>query len=211
MRIVLLGDTHTKHNELTVPDGDVLVHTGDACARGTLEEFAAFLGWFADQPHPHKIFVAGNHERCLELERDDALRLMPSGVTYLQDQAVTIGGRLFYGSPWQPAYGRWAFGLGSETDRAAKWAQIPDQVAVLITHCPPAGILDALTTPTRVSTGCRALGRRVVQLRALELHAFGHIHEGRGILVEEGRTFMNTAQFRGFAAPLEQATVIDLR
>jgi predicted phosphodiesterase len=36
LRIVAVADTHLYHRDLTVPDGDVLVHCGDLCQAGTL-------------------------------------------------------------------------------------------------------------------------------------------------------------------------------
>ena len=34
LRLVFLSDTHFTHSQLTVPDGDVLIHTGDFTHRG---------------------------------------------------------------------------------------------------------------------------------------------------------------------------------
>ena len=103
MRMVCISDTHNRHRELTLPSGDVLIHAGDACLRGTLEEFIAFANWFGAQPHPYKLFVPGNHDFCVE--RDAALcrnLLTKAGARLLIDQAVTINGVKFYGSPWVP-------------------------------------------------------------------------------------------------------------
>ena len=41
MRLIALADTHGYHDELVVPDGDVLVHAGDMTTRGTLDELSA--------------------------------------------------------------------------------------------------------------------------------------------------------------------------
>ena len=34
VRLVLLSDTHGLHREISIPDGDVLVHAGDFCSQG---------------------------------------------------------------------------------------------------------------------------------------------------------------------------------
>ena len=66
MTILHISDTHGKHNQLRdLPLADVLVHSGDFTMAGTEEEAIEFLEWFLNQPHLHKILVAGNHDDCL--------------------------------------------------------------------------------------------------------------------------------------------------
>jgi Icc-related predicted phosphoesterase len=60
---------------------------------------------------------------------------------------------------------------------AEKWALIPADVQVLITHGPPHGILDVVARPRRKHAGCEAMRDRIAELPDLRLHAFGHIHE----------------------------------
>ena len=43
VRIVAMADTHLFHRELSVPDGDVLIHAGDLCRGGHLRELAIAL------------------------------------------------------------------------------------------------------------------------------------------------------------------------
>jgi 3',5'-cyclic AMP phosphodiesterase CpdA len=61
MRIVCISDTHHRYAELRLLPGDVLVYAGDYSMRGHVTETDAFLTWFADQPHRHKVVIAGNH------------------------------------------------------------------------------------------------------------------------------------------------------
>jgi hypothetical protein len=59
--------------------------------------------------------------------------------------------------------------------------------------------------------GCAALRSRVRELKHLKLHAFGHIHEGRGAHEEDGVRFVNAASLDGRYALCKQPyTVIDL-
>lgn len=74
VKIVHISDTHWMHEKLVVPDGDVLVHSGDfvkssperLLARQSDEQFDDDLlqikEYFASLPHRYKIFIAGNHE-----------------------------------------------------------------------------------------------------------------------------------------------------
>ena len=66
VRFVCLSDTHMQHRKMTVPSGDVLVHTGDFSNHGSLEEVREFAAWFAAQPHPLKLVVPGNHDMIMD-------------------------------------------------------------------------------------------------------------------------------------------------
>lgn len=39
MRIVCISDTHNYHNEISIPDGDLLIHAGDATIQGTITDY----------------------------------------------------------------------------------------------------------------------------------------------------------------------------
>lgn len=54
---------------------------------------------------------------------------------------------------------------------------IPDDVDILITHCPPYGILDQIATD---SVGDIDLRRALEERIKPRLHVFGHIHEHGG-------------------------------
>lgn len=187
LRIVAMADTHSYHDDLDVPDGDVLIHAGDLTRSGSLEELEAAHAFLARQPHPHKLVVAGNHERCLE-DQPDAARRILTDVTYLQDEAVSIGGVSFYGSPWQPAFHSWAFNVERGPELAQRWALIPQNTDVLVTHAPPIGIGDRIAEDHRA--GCADLLHRVLTVQP-KLHLFGHIHTDRGRWNLAGVTFAN--------------------
>ncbi len=202
MRIVAVADTHLFHDELVVPDGDVLVHAGDMCRGGDLDELREAAAWLARLPHRRKVVVAGNHDRAFERE-PAAARALLAGMLYLEDDACTIDGLRFYGSPWQPAYNDWAFNLPRGGALAAVWARIPDRVDVLITHGPPAGIGDR--GPVGGRQGCADLRARVAVVRP-RLHLFGHIHQDGGLWHHAGVVLANVTTWECERAP----TVIDI-
>lgn len=189
MRIVCISDTHDLHPVLKVPDGDVLVHAGDATAHGTEAQVREFCEWFSSQPHPHKIFIAGNHDWLFETEPEKARR-MTKGFTYLEDSAVEIDGLSFYGSPWTIRYYEWAFMLERGVELAVKWNSIPDRTDVLITHSPPQGILDR--NGRGESAGCGDLLKRVRQVMP-KVHIFGHMHPSNGTEIIGETVFINAA------------------
>ena len=175
-RIVLISDTHGYHGSVKIPEGDVLIHAGDFSMRGALMDLRDFCSWFASQPHAHKIFIAGNHDWCFERQNAES-RALVRDVTYLQDSGVTCCGLKVYGSPWQPWFMDWAFNVERGEKIAAIWARIPVDTDILVTHGPPARVLDAVAAGPEV--GCEDLLQRVENIQP-KLHVFGHIHEGYG-------------------------------
>lgn len=197
MRVVCISDTHLKHNALTLPAGDVLVHAGDATTRGNLGELALFAAWFERQPHQYKLFVPGNHDVNLEHSKSPAWQLFDfqSGITVLMDSMVTLGGVRFYGAPWTPRHGKgnWAFHYDRDSDEAYDhWARIPDNLDVLITHGPPQGHGDFVLRNPKDEAGCNVLLEAVERTRP-RFHVFGHLHEGYGQYDGDPTTFINAA------------------
>jgi Icc-related predicted phosphoesterase len=192
MRIVCVSDTHGYHELTHVPDGDVLVHAGDVCRHGDLEDVEEFNRWLGRLPHPHKVVICGNHDWCFQGTPAEA-RARITNATYLEDSGGEIEGLRFYGSPWTPLFCDWAFML-SEEELAAKWAAIPHGIDVLITHGPPHGVLDF--TNRKEHAGSRTLFDRVFEVKP-RLHVFGHIHEAAGRAEIEGVTFVNASTRMG--------------
>lgn len=202
MRIVAVADTHTFQADLDVPDGDVFVHAGDMLRGGRLEELVDVAAWIVGLPHRHKVVVAGNHDWCFDRERAAALAMLP-GVHYLCDAGVEIEGVRFWGSPWQPAYNDWAFNLPRGEALAERWALIPKDTQVLVTHGPPRGYGDR--GPVAGRQGCTDLRHRVAEV-APQLHLFGHIHQDGGAWREHGTLFANVTTWESERGP----TVLDL-
>jgi len=189
--IVCVSDTHGRHEEVAIPDGDVLVHAGDLTREGWLEEVAQFDSWLASLPHKHKVVVCGNHDWCFQETPGQARALLRHAV-YLQDEAAVVAGLRFYGSPWQPWFLDWAFNLPRGSELAAKWAMIPEDTEVLVTHGPPAGVLDLTKRGER--PGCADLLDRVRAVRP-RLHVFGHIHEAAGVIRDGETLFVNASAY----------------
>lgn len=176
MKLVLISDTHGLHDHLDVPDGDVLLHAGDCSRSGKFEQIEDFNRFLGEQPHPHKIIIAGNHDFGFE-KRPAEARALVTNATYLEDEAITINGVKIYGTPWQPEFHNWAFNLPRGAALKEKWDLIPADTDVLITHGPPKNIGDRTFMGKRV--GCEELAVRVKELQP-KIHLFGHIHEDAG-------------------------------
>lgn len=206
MRIVMISDTHGHHQQMEVPYGDVLLHAGDVTSRGKVAELPSINAWFAQLPHRHKLLVPGNHDFCFE-QQPERVREIMSAVNLLIDQSAEIDGLRFYGSPYQPKFHNMAFNLPRGEPLAAKWALIPTDTDVLITHTPPYGILDR--TLLRWQVGCREL-RAVVDHIRPKLHLFGHIHEAYGSTEQNDTHFVNASICTFRMWPINRPFYIDL-
>ncbi|KAF8893323.1 Metallo-dependent phosphatase-like protein [Infundibulicybe gibba] len=177
IRLVCISDTHNHLlPESSIPLGDILIHAGDLTQSGTVRELCATLDWLRSLPHPHKVLIAGNHDRALA-DRGALAELDFRGLTYLCDDSVelSIRGRNLkvYGSPWTPKHGNFAFQYPRDQG-AALWASLPTGIDVLVTHGPPRGHLD------HTGYGCDALLDALWCVKPAVMIC-GHIHAGRGM------------------------------
>ena len=205
-RLVVLSDTHGFHDRLDVPPGDVVVHAGDFCTAGSEAEAASFATFFRALPHRHKVVIAGNHDRCLERQPELAEKLF-RGCHYLLDSGVDLEGLRFWGAPWQPQFFDWSFNLPRGEPLRNKWALIPVEVDVLVTHGPPFGVLDRVTGGDQ--QGCEELAMAVDRARP-RLHLFGHIHEGHGWERRGATLHVNASVCTAGYVPDNPVSVIDL-
>jgi len=214
VRFVCISDTHCRHGDLArlLPEGDVLLHAGDFTSSGDLDELRCFGSWLGSLPYAHKLVIAGNHDTTLHEEyylaagrwrfharaplepalcRAALLEACGDSVTYLEDEAVVVQGVRVYGSPWQPEFSNWAFGLPRGPALAHKWAAIPDDTDVLLTHGPPLGRGDRCSGGNRA--GCADLLGAVQGRVRPQFCVFGHIHEGYGVTFDGVTHFVNAA------------------
>mmetsp|Transcript_25727 Transcript_25727/g.45149 ORF Transcript_25727/g.45149 Transcript_25727/m.45149 type:complete len:249 (-) Transcript_25727:36-782(-) len=224
IRFVVISDTHGKTSKLTVPPGDILLHCGDFCRKGgSLEQVEAFNDFLRLQPHAAKIVIAGNHDFCFDhssffyLKATHGLKAtyMPldpqqtlTSATYLKDSGFVLCGYKIWGSPWVPRFSKTAFSIPADSATLRERRQeIPRDTEILMTHCPPQGVLDL--SRKGVAGGCLRLAERVREVHPL-VHVFGHIHEGYGYLQTRRTLFINAASvtknYRGVNAPF----VVDL-
>ena len=192
MRVLCLSDTHSYHKDLEVPKKGYTcaVHTGDWSNRGSELETDDFLVWFSELPCKHKILVAGNHD-WYAYSHNNHLKTKCAllGITYLQDEEVVINGIKFYGTPWVNKFYDWAF-MKYESDLTKVYNKIPDDTNVLLTHGPALYILDEVP---RGHVGSAALAERIKELKDLEVHMCGHIHESWGDIKTDGYRALNNA------------------
>lgn len=106
LRFVVISDTHSKHDRLHLPPGDVLLHCGDcfqgiAPFRRDTRALKEFFAWLNEQPFAVKIFIGGNHDAILSKRDAERVRAMAAPSLYLCDDSVVLEpvGLRIYGSP----------------------------------------------------------------------------------------------------------------
>ena len=166
MTILHLSDTHSPHRWLVqLPDADLLIHSGDFTMNGSEQEAIDFMNWFCDLSYPHKIFICGNHDACLYGAKIDGL---DKNVHYPCSSGVVIDGARFYAVPMfmeDCASGR----------QIRNYAAMPADSDVLITHCPPYGMLDF---DDGINYGSAKLLTKVKEIKH-NFYLFGHIPKQR--------------------------------
>lgn len=227
MKIVLISDTHNRHNHLTskaafsnkLPDGDLLLHAGDLTGVGAKSEVESVIEWMYKNAKRFThgiVFVAGNHDRSFdpkfgEYEINDEMGEKPkvkpiwlrnilsniksdgSGITYLENESVNIGGLNIWGSPISPWFhgDRWAFNKHRGDDIQEVWNLIPANTDIIVTHTPVAYKCDYIPRDEEYA-GCENLRKTIKQIKPI-LHVGGHIHEGYGMEYDEDTIYANAA------------------
>jgi len=206
IRIVCMSDLHNIDLSYKVPAGDILIVAGDICSVGIEDEIKDFDEFLALQNHSAKLVIAGNHDFVFEdYTPENAKKLLKHGI-YLEDDCVDIYGIKFWGSPWQPSFGGWAFNVQRRHKLAEVWAKIPSDTDVLVTHSPQHGILDAVNGD---HVGCKDLANTLQRVRP-KLHVFGHIHQGYGMTKRNGTIFVNASLRDEEYKLVNQPIVVDL-
>lgn len=202
MKITLISDTHTKHNQVTedLPGGDLLIHAGDLSSMGYQRELQNFFEWYDGiRGYDKKIFIAGNHDWGFQDDpKETALQLKNyKSIEYLQDEAFSLYNMYtdktttIYGSPWQPRFYNWAFNADRGEDIKQYWDKISIDTDILITHGPAYGFLDKVHGRGG-HLGCEELTKAIARIKP-KIHVCGHIHSGNGYVKYNDTHFFNAA------------------
>lgn len=183
IKIWHISDSHCLHADLKVPEVDMVIHSGDfANSRNSAinsNEVMEFLDWFVSLKIKHKVLVAGNHDISIENRMIHPNFILDAGITYLENNSVTIDGLKIWGSPITPSFGKgWAWNIARHKTNLV-WGLIPQDADIIITHGPPRGILDI--NQEMELCGCKSLMRKVKAVSPM-LHLFGHVHNNETVI-----------------------------
>ena len=147
VRFICVSDTHSTSGwDSGIPDGDVLIHSGDLTRSGTAAQLAKVYSEIKALPHKIKLVIAGNHDLGLDplflakhaKDMDDlgmginetnieTIRAIwrseearSAGIIFLEHEAtnITVRDRSFsvFGSPYSPEFFDWAFMYAEDHD-----------------------------------------------------------------------------------------------
>ena len=210
LRLICISDTHCQLDKIKIPNGDILIHSGDFTYNGSLQEVSKELTLFGKFPHKYKICCAGNHDWLFEFHPNIAKQICTdNNIIYLENESVTVEGLKFYGNSHQKWFFDWAFNLpkdGSKTKE--EWNKIPDDTNILILHGPAFGVVDKLVSGHPV--GCPVLLERIKQLKELILFQCGHIHSAYGVSIINNALCINASICTEQYKPINEPLVFDL-
>lgn len=172
--VFAFSDTCGHHRNLKVPENaDVVICAGNAVEdelKG--REYDDFIEWFAGLPAKWKLFIPGTCEMSFSMGQcDEIVRAMSAkGITCLQDAVEDCDGIII--------------GAISGNLKIAD-EDIPTDLDMLVTHCPPYGILDD-------GLGSPDILRFVLKSKPL-YHLFGHVRVTEGQSLRRGQTFYANA------------------
>lgn len=188
LKIGFFSDTHLRENLIFPEDVDLFFHCGDLLNQGSMDELRKAAKYFKTRLEGRSIyFTPGNHdnvfessrkEEALEVLKDAGFKVFIDGGTIISLKGISI---LVYFMPWVPeTVPSHSFNL--EDDLRVKFIdKIPHHIDILITHGPPSGILDS--EEGKYGFGDELLLKKLSVLRSsLKVHAFGHVHQGRGVM-----------------------------
>ncbi len=222
MIIDCIADLHGYYPKLE--GGDLLIVAGDLTKRDTKEDYAEFMKWLDPISFSYKkiMLIAGNHDNLVQ---EHGKSILPTFCNYLYDSGtefeytetaldctLVFDRKLkIWGSPWTAAFPGMnprckAFTVDTEEELAEKWALIPNDTDILITHSPPYAMMDAVydyEAGKIRNCGSKSLHERICKLN-LKLHVFGHIHEGYFERKIGNCTFVNASHVNEHYQPVNK-------
>jgi len=186
LRFVVLSDTHNTHNDFEdLPEGDILLHTGDFTKWGLINELSDFKSYLHRQSNnfKHIVLIPGNHEFFPDMVNSYFYSwihgLDNTKVHYLLDSVITIEGVTIYGSRFKPhSHFNWLYPTGRDCDAKTSFDDVPMDIPIdiVLTHQPP-----------KLSSLDRQFFRRgnqeltkIIMKKDPAVHIFGHNHESFG-------------------------------
>lgn len=206
MKIVSLSDTHTKHRQITIPKGDILIYAGDFEIRDTID-LLEMKKWLEEQPHKHIITIFGNHDFTDQADTNRIRDFFGKRINYLCNDSVEIEGLKIWGSSYSPLFSDWAW---MKPDNYLKeiWDGIPKGTNIVVTHTPCYGILDQVLLKME-SVGSRTLKDKIKEIKPA-IHLCGHIHESAGRYTDEKTNYFNVSVLDDMYQLVNEPTIMEV-
>ena len=214
MIIDCISDLHGYFPKLE--GGDLLIVAGDLTAKDYKDEYIEFARWVCRTTYKKIVVIAGNHDNLMQGQPE--FFCSDEKLTYLCDSGTEFEGLKIWGSPWSLKFEGMnlhcmAF-TGTDDELKEKYALIPEDTDILITHGPQCGIFDVVEHYNKdhaENVGSCSLGERIVELKNLKLHVCGHIHEAYGNFKGiDGVHYVNASYVNEFYKPVNKPVRIIL-
>ena len=205
MKIVALSDTHGKHRQIEIPDGDILIYAGDFEIRNNLDLFE-MSEWLNELPHKRVVAIFGNHD-FTEHSEIKYMKQMFERVNLLFNESIEIDGLKIWGSPYSPFFNNWAW---MQPDNMLKeiWDTIPLETEIIVTHTMPYGILDGVL-PRMESVGSLTLRDAIKRVHPY-IQIGGHLHESFGRYTDGKTDYYNVSVLDEQYQVANHVTVIEV-
>lgn len=211
MKLLTLSDIHGQFRDfdpLSLPEADVVLIGGDITNLGMrrMAEVALAEQWMTALAarYPHILYVLGNHDLGLTnpyFERiGPTIRNIAQRNATIADNTPEGDGLSFVGADLSPCFDlpglaqTWErMTAGADVD-TAYFDALPATTEVVVSHCPPFGLLDEFRQPgSGHHLGSPGL-RRYIEKNQPRLVVCGHIHEGSGEIMLGDTRIINVAR-----------------
>ena len=204
LKFVCTSDTHGKHSNLTVPEGDVFIFSGDMTNSGSDQAIMEFNTYLGTLSHKYKIVIDGNHDFG-----NNAHELLTNAML-LQNNMVEIGHVKIWASSWSYRLSE-SIRRRNQKKNFDVWESVPNGIDILITHIPPYGIRDLTTSGKNI--GSKSLLDAIKRIKP-KYHIFGHAHQCYGIskkkIDNSDIIFINSSAINEFSEILNPPKVFTL-
>ena len=223
LKLVFISDTHNRHKKISLPDGDILFHVGDATGVGDQWEVESFGKWFRNQPHKYKFYTPGNHERSSENQPEDFIKWLGfdsvENCFYIHNQTIEVEGLKIFMSGCTPTFGStWAWNVNRGTDIKKVWDLIEEGTNVVCTHGPCYEILDSVeetywedgeVKAFERHVGCQDLLETIQKINPM-IHTCGHIHGAKGQKMVDKTLFIKASVCTEEYKPTNKPIVVEI-
>jgi Icc-related predicted phosphoesterase len=144
-------------------------------------------------------------------EKGGGVEVLTNATHVLDGTSAEIMGIKIFGSPVSPVIpgiNRMAFNV-ERGEKGAKqvWDQVEAGTDVVLSHSPPFSKLDRTFFGSRV--GCEQVAAMCARVKP-RFVVFGHIHEGYGVVEEEGTVYVNASSVTLLRKCLHEPVVFDI-
>jgi Icc-related predicted phosphoesterase len=198
IKVVMLSDTYGLHEQIEIPDGDILIHAGNFSPYGEHlgeKAYKSFTEWFCAQPHNYKIFAPGKNDST-SFSLREIYKMLNENTHFLHNNEFLANTTYIYATYEEKYYScqihvpvNWAEILEEQKRmiEAMKnsWDKELTHAHILITNHAPWGILDD-------NKGCQVLAEKVKQSQP-NFHVFSGTYNEYGIAKIGLTTYVNAS------------------